>query len=332
MRLSAFSIAVAVAVVVASAPTTAAQPISPPNAVPSIAPSCESDLGLTISGTVLRGGARIATVLVNRLSTPASKRLRAPTSPQPSPPCVVAGYPSLANASAPQADLPVGHLSLESSASVEMGTPASFELAYPSTGGAPCVLAIRVGATKALPLTLANCGTPSEFDVSSYTPGAYPGIGTPPQIERLPARPSTCRPRDIVPRAIVRSTASGRTSATVALQNRSTSRCGLPANIRVLFLDPNSKEIPLRIEGTTGADHADGRLLIVGPGHEASLGIDVPSRGARGACAPNVFIAAALVDGVTATAPTTLAVCSDGAPARATSLRLGVPLARELPR
>ncbi len=226
--------------------------------------------------------------------------------------------------------LPVGHLSLESSASVEMGTPASFELAYASTGGAPCVLAIRVGATKPLPLTLANCGAPSELDVSSYTPGADPGIGTPPLIERLPARPSTCRANNIAPRAIVQSMAGGRTSAIVALQNRGAGRCGLPAKLRVLFLDPNSKEMPLRIEANAGAEHTDGLLLyVILPGHEASLGIDVPSRGARGACATNVYVAAAFNDEVTATTPTTLVICKNGSPARSTSLRGGVPLVIE---
>ena len=318
---SFFTITVAIAIVIAtwSMKTAIAQ-----DATPSIPPLCTSGVSAAAGPSIATQGAVTQSVTLSR-----------PTGA----PCVIAGYPELAAASpASERPLPVGRLSLDSSTTLEVQSPAIFMLRFVRAGGSPgagCALSILVNGAKTngAPLGIAPCTALSEIDVSSYASvGANAVLSPSPQqshgtTRTIPAIP--CGVADLRVREVASEAGSGGTRTVVAVQNRSLAACVLQNDVRAQLFDAQGQFVQLRIAPVRyGAGIP--REIVLEPGHEASLALTYATAGPGGkACPVSQSIALALgTRGFTASAPAALAPCPapDGVGLHETPLRPGVPL------
>ncbi len=291
--------------------------------VPSIPPLCTAGVSAAAGPAVAMGNSVAETVTLSRAAAQ---------------PCVVAGYPELADAArVGPARLGVGHISLESSTTVETQDAATFVLRYVRARGArgACALAVFVNGAKAggAPVAISPCTAVSQIDVSSFA-----SVSENPPVSPSPARlgaaaaaahPAPCNVGDLRVRAVASDPGAGTVREIVAVQNQSLAACTLENDLHAQLFDAQGRLAPVPIAPVVYG-RGTPRQLTLEAGHEASLTLTYATTDPSGkTCPASQSIALALgTRGFTASAPAMLAPCvqKDGFGLHQTPLRLGVPL------
>ena len=291
--------------------------------VPSLPPLCAGDVSAAAGATTARGDDVTQTVTLSR-----------PTGE----PCVIAGYPELDDAAGvARSPIPVGRMSLASSATLGMHDPATFSLRYIRARGPSrvCALSVLANGAKAggAPIAIVPCTAVSQIDVSSFTSVSEMTIATPLPAQSAAATPfalpSPCGVGDLRVRDVASEPVAGGVREIVAVQNRLLGACALDNDVHAQLFDERGRFARIPVAPIVfGSD--DPRRLVLLSGHEASLTLTFATTDVDGKpCPATASIALALgTRGFTAAAPAILAPCvrRDGYGLHESPLRLGVPL------